>query len=369
MLWVATAKAALAAGYRVSVSVTGSRPRSDEIRSLATAGAALQYRRYLRNQSIQRRLDAVLFPFGPLLRFNPDVLCLTQAAMFDYAEAYTAHAIRKLTRGWTIPYVLNCQYADDAYSLNSTRRERARELFRRAAVVGVFSIQNLEAYQRQLALPLNNARLLHNTPNMTDWSPLPWPIEDEPLGFAFVGRLASVKGLDIALQVLGRPAWRGRKWLFNVYGCGPEEAHLRNLVEMYELADKVRFHGPTDNVRAVWADHHLGVLTSRAEGMSLALTETLLCGRPVVVTDVGSAREWVTDGHTGFLADGVTVAAVGAAFERAWAAQDSWPAIGRRAHDRVATAIPSDPARELLQILESVGRVDATPRGTNLSHP
>ncbi|PYS68230.1 MAG: glycogen synthase, partial [Acidobacteria bacterium] len=43
------------------------------------------------------------------------------------------------------------------------------------------------------------------------------------------------------------------------------------------------------------------VLSSRAEGFSNSILEYMAAGRPVVVTDVGGAREAVVEGETGYI--------------------------------------------------------------------
>jgi glycosyltransferase involved in cell wall biosynthesis len=43
------------------------------------------------------------------------------------------------------------------------------------------------------------------------------------------------------------------------------------------------------------------VLSSKAEGFSNSILEYMAAGRPVVVTEVGGAREVVAEGETGYL--------------------------------------------------------------------
>ena len=43
------------------------------------------------------------------------------------------------------------------------------------------------------------------------------------------------------------------------------------------------------------------VSTSLSDGTSLSLLEAMACSLPVVVTDIPANKEWITDGHNGFL--------------------------------------------------------------------
>ena len=85
-------------------------------------------------------------------------------------------------------------------------------------------------------------------------------------------------------------------------------------------------------------------MPSRYEGMPLAMVEALLCGRPVIATDVAGHSEIVEEGVTGFLAAAPTVPALRDALERAWASCDAFQEIGQTAARHIRKAFPSDPA-------------------------
>lgn len=61
------------------------------------------------------------------------------------------------------------------------------------------------------------------------------------------------------------------------------------------------FVGRCDRIAELLAISNVGVLTSKAEGFSNSILEYMAASLPVVVTDVGGAREMVTEGVTGFL--------------------------------------------------------------------
>jgi glycosyltransferase involved in cell wall biosynthesis len=85
-------------------------------------------------------------------------------------------------------------------------------------------------------------------------------------------------------------------------------------------------------------------MPSRIEGLPLAVVEAMLCGRPVVATDVAGA-ELVEDGITGFLAEAPSAGCVGNALERFWARKEEATEIGATAAERIRQLVPPNPVR------------------------
>jgi glycosyltransferase involved in cell wall biosynthesis len=76
---------------------------------------------------------------------------------------------------------------------------------------------------------------------------------------------------------------------------------LRTQAESFDLKEKVFFTGRCESVPDLLAASDICVLTSKAEGFSNSILEYMAAARPVVVTDVGGAREAVVEGETGFI--------------------------------------------------------------------
>jgi glycosyltransferase involved in cell wall biosynthesis len=167
------------------------------------------------------------------------------------------------------------------------------------------------------------------------------------LRFASVARLEPTsKGQDILFEVLAQGAWACRNWRLHLYGGehGDNRGTLERLAQRLGLADRVVFEGYVADVEKIWSLNHVLVMPSRIEGLPLAVVEAMLCGRPVVATDVAGA-EVVEDGITGFLAEAPTVRAVGSALDRFWARRNEASEIGATAAKRIRELVPPDPAR------------------------
>jgi glycosyltransferase involved in cell wall biosynthesis len=143
---------------------------------------------------------------------------------------------------------------------------------------------------------------------LTSYLPGPNSGRAGELYFAFVGRLDPVpKGQDILFEVLSGPLWMSRPWQLTLYGEGRKRNGLERLAQRLGISDRVMFAGfmPPEEI---WTGNHVLVMPSRFEGLPLAMVEAMLCGRPVVATDVAGHAEIIQYGVTGFLADAPTPA-------------------------------------------------------------
>lgn len=150
-----------------------------------------------------------------------------------------------------------------------------------------------------------------------------------------VGALTQGKGQKLAVHAL--------EVLPGVHlalvGAGPEEASLRNMVARTGLGDRVHFLGQVahDVLPALLSAADAMVLPSASEGLANAWIEALACGTPLVISDVGGAREVVTGPDAGRLVARDPAAIAGAVREiladppapeavAEYAAQFSWTA-------------------------------------------
>jgi glycosyltransferase involved in cell wall biosynthesis len=118
---------------------------------------------------------------------------------------------------------------------------------------------------------------------------------------SIVANLRAVKDHATFLRAARRVRARVPESAFIIAGEGELDAALRSLAGELELARDVFFIGRCERVAELLSLSEACVLSSTSEGFSNSILEYMAAARPVVVTDVGGAREVVEDGETGYL--------------------------------------------------------------------
>lgn len=349
VLWTQSAAAALAHGHQVLASIYDWGQLPPAIAGLQTHGAQLHLRprdRWSRRSALLSRLRGT---FDALESFAPDVVCINQGGTYDISRSGGIEVLNGMLDRSRIPYVLLCHCEQPAPP--QRRLARARSLFQKAAVVGVLADRLRVLSERDLQIPLPNARVFHNPVNLPRIELLPWPHGDT-LQLAFVGRLEAVKNPALLIDVLADDTWRTREWRLSLYGAGEDCVALQEQVRRAGLTERIRFAGYATDISAIWATHHALLLPSNLEGVPLALIEAMLCGRPAIATDVGGISEWLEEGVSGFLLPVADAGSLAAALERLWSSRNRLETMGHEAHTRTIAKRDPNPAGTLLGWLE-----------------
>lgn len=152
---------------------------------------------------------------------------------------------------------------------------------------------------------------LYFLPNVvdTEWFKPSNRLPEEPFTLIAVGRLVRPKRLDRFISILHRLrnnfGLNVRGWII---GSGRQNEDLRAELESQAstlglLPDTVQFRGSVADMRSVYHQAAVCVLTSDVEGTPNVLLEAMASGLPVAATQVGGVSEIVQHGRTGFLAD------------------------------------------------------------------
>jgi len=125
-----------------------------------------------------------------------------------------------------------------------------------------------------------------------------------------VGRLAPEKNHEVLLTTLRRLRVARVDAHLVIAGSGPlRELLLRRAAEL-EIADRVSLIGEFEDVRPVLAAIDVFVLPSIAvESFSNAALEAMSMGKPVILSDIGGAREMIDDGIEGYVVSAAELSA------------------------------------------------------------
>ena len=297
-------------------------------------------------------LNKIDNPFSRLLATKPDLVIYNGTAYSIAAEKDLLRILNKKQIPWCI---IGHFSADNRREFGDREANIIRQCYQQAKKVFFVSQRTLHTAVRQLAMHIPNAMVVRNTVNLDNISLVPYPAQTEPLKLALVGNLLTIhKGQDIVLEILASAQGRNRNVQVNIYGQGPDEPSLKNLVAFYQLQHRVTFFGKVKDIRALWADNHILLMPSHTEGMPLAVVEAMLCGRPCVVTDVGGHTEWVQEGREGFIAEAASIHSFGNAMERAWQQQDQWRQLGLQANQKALQLYGEDPAKTFFDVIQQL---------------
>jgi L-malate glycosyltransferase len=195
-------------------------------------------------------------------------------------------------------------------------RTRPQKIVERSAYRFAHAIiANSEAVRRQLAKEGVSAKKIVTVYNGLDRSRVAAPAGFNrqktlarlglPAGCQIVTIVANlrheVKDHATFLRAARRVREHAPESRFVIAGEGELMDSMRALAVSLGIERDVFFIGRAEQVAELLAASDVCALSSKAEGFSNSILEYMAAARPVVATDVGGAREAITDGEQGFL--------------------------------------------------------------------
>jgi glycosyltransferase involved in cell wall biosynthesis len=122
----------------------------------------------------------------------------------------------------------------------------------------------------------------------------------------FLGRIHPDKGVHLAIEVARRS---GRRLV--IAGIIQDEAYYRREIEPRLNGNSISYVGPVDVLGKNRLFAHAAAvlhLNTIPERFGLVLAEANAAGIPVIAMDLGSCREVIADGETGYLVDDIAEA-------------------------------------------------------------
>ena len=213
---------------------------------------------------------------------------------------------QRLSRALGIPYSVKARGADIHYW--GARRD-TRKLVLRAAegASGLLAVSNaMRRSMVKMGMDADKIRVHYTGVDLDRFEIADRAAAKDVLGFEgpvvlCVGALIPRKGQELLVQAL--PRLPGVTLLF--VGQGQYRRALEKQAEDLGVDRRIGFLGsvPHDRLPRIYAAADVMALPSSSEGLANAWVESLACGTPVVISDVGGARELLDRPEAGQIVD------------------------------------------------------------------
>jgi glycosyltransferase involved in cell wall biosynthesis len=118
---------------------------------------------------------------------------------------------------------------------------------------------------------------------------------------SIVAALRPEKNHELFLEAAAQVVKQVADARFLIIGDGPRQEPLKRYAAKLEITANVRFLGTRSDVPRLLSASDVFALTSHNEAKPISILEAMSVGIPVVATNVGSIKEAVRDGETGYL--------------------------------------------------------------------
>lgn len=117
-----------------------------------------------------------------------------------------------------------------------------------------------------------------------------------------VGRYDYQKGFDELIKIWKTIYGQNPDWRLDIFGNGPLKGELQDMIKDLNLLDVVRLHPPVKDIEKEYLESSILVMTSRYEGLPMALLEAQACGLPMVAYACKCGpKDIIKDGINGYL--------------------------------------------------------------------
>lgn len=210
-----------------------------------------------------------------------------------------------LSRWLGIPFSIKARGAD--IHLWGRRPDTARQVREAGcAADGLLAVSDaLRSDMIALGIPADKIAVHYTGIDRSRFKPIDRAAAKAALGISgplvlTVGALVPRKNQSLAIEAMTKLPHA----TLLIAGGGPDEAMLKQRIHALDLDDRVRLLGPVPHadLPRLMAAADVMLLMSRSEGLANVWVESLACGTPIVIGDIGGAREVLGSRDAGRLA-------------------------------------------------------------------
>ncbi|MBQ1180079.1 MAG: glycosyltransferase family 4 protein [Methanocorpusculum sp.] len=178
-----------------------------------------------------------------------------------------------------------------------------------------------------------HVRIIHNGIKVERFlTPLDVPNKKQLL---WIGRYVSGKGARYLLEGFAGFSVNHPEYTLLMVGRGPEKDEMIQLAESLSISDKVLMVDfiPNDELQAVYQESEIFVSSSLAEGVPKTMLEAMVCGLPVISTDLPQLIDIVDD--CGIIVPVKDSAAITSALEEMVSSPEKMQEYGKNSRQKV----------------------------------
>lgn len=144
---------------------------------------------------------------------------------------------------------------------------------------------------------IDSDKILSRASEPIDLSSYPRPL------FLLCGSFRKVKGYDRMVRVCSKLKDEGYDFSAIIMGIGYERDDIEKLLDEYNMRDRITLMEFQKNPYSYMKNSSAYVCSSRAEGYSTVVAESVLLGLPVITTECSGMREIFGDSECGIICD------------------------------------------------------------------
>lgn len=203
-----------------------------------------------------------------------------------------------------IPCAVNITGLGTAFQNRGALRRLVTILYKtalkKAKVVFFENAENMGTLLHEGIVRENQCCLLNGAGVNTDhYAFTPYPAEEAPVRFLFMGRVMREKGIDELFAAMERLVGEGYSCELDVLGYYEED--YKEKIDSFVQRGWLRYHGFQREVTPFIAESHCFVLPSWHEGMANTNLECAAMGRPVITSNIHGCKEAVLENVSGLL--------------------------------------------------------------------
>jgi len=173
---------------------------------------------------------------------------------------------------------------------------------KKAKVVFFQNASDLEFFNKNKLFSGKKILLPGSGVNLSEFSPIQFPKNDDVTRFLFLGRVMEKKGINEFLYSAEKIKNTDFFGKVEFHICGYCEESYQKRIQKLTDGGIIIYHGLIEDVKEIIKFSNCVVLPSfHSEGISNVLLEAAACARPIITTNHPGCRETVTDGVTGYL--------------------------------------------------------------------